>query len=29
MAGDVKTISNDCAIVERMGSRDLSIEQKK
>ena len=29
MVCDVKTISNGGAIVERPGSRDISIEQKK
>ena len=29
MVCDVKTIANDCAIVERLGSRDISKEQKK
>ena len=29
MICDVKTISNDGAIVKRLGSRDVSIEQKK
>ena len=29
MVCDVKTISKDGAIVERLGSRDISIEQKK
>ena len=29
MVCDVKTISNDGAIVKRLGSRDVSIEQKK
>ena len=29
MVCDVKTITNNGAIVERLGSRDISIEQKK
>ena len=29
MVCEVKTISNDGAIVKRLGSRDVSIEQKK